>query len=276
MEKDIYVLKRGQKTGPFSLVQLKEKLSQGEIGIYDTASQGGQTRLIKQFLENETPIATGSAIEQPEIQKEGRGVKLVSRQQRSKAQSDSEDDAELTDLPPPSTQATQVHHDRREAATTTFGPTGLATPGSRLAAVILDQMLFLLVLIPIGLGVFLSMNPQEIQRSQEIGGSLFLVGCIFCICLLIVQCVFLASKGQTLGKKMMGIRIVNLENLKNPGFGRLILLRYFVNLLLTLIPWVGWIYSLVDSLFIFRGDRRCIHDLMASTIVVEERYGNGA
>ena len=150
MEKDIYVLKRGQKTGPFSLVQLKEKLSQGEIGIYDTASQGGQTRLIKQFLENETPIATGSAIEQPEIQKEGRGVKLVSRQQRSKAQSDNEDDAELTDLPPPSTQTTQVHHDRREAATTTFGPTGLATPGSRLAAVILDQMLFLLVLIPIG------------------------------------------------------------------------------------------------------------------------------
>ena len=86
--------------------------------------------------------------------------------------------------------------------------------------------------------------------------------------LILIQGVFLCSKGQTLGKKMMGIRIVNSDDLGNPGFGRVFLLRYCANTLLTMIPWIGWIYWFIDLLFIFRGDRRCVHDLMAMTRVI--------
>jgi uncharacterized RDD family membrane protein YckC len=42
-------------------------------------------------------------------------------------------------------------------------------------------------------------------------------------------------------------------------------MRAWVNFLLGVIPF----YWLVDVLFIFRDDQRCIHDLIASTRVVE-------
>ena len=44
-----------------------------------------------------------------------------------------------------------------------------------------------------------------------------------------------------------------------------VLLRLIVNGLLGLIP----LYGLVDILFIFRSDRRCIHDMLAGAQVVE-------
>ncbi len=44
-----------------------------------------------------------------------------------------------------------------------------------------------------------------------------------------------------------------------------VLVRMVLNGALGLIPF----YSLVDALFIFRSDRRCIHDLIAGTVVVK-------
>ena len=52
---------------------------------------------------------------------------------------------------------------------------------------------------------------------------------------------------------------------ENGGFVPNVLLRFIVNGLLWIIP----LYGLVDILFIFRGDRRCIHDMIAGTQVVE-------
>jgi uncharacterized RDD family membrane protein YckC len=52
---------------------------------------------------------------------------------------------------------------------------------------------------------------------------------------------------------------------KNGGFGPNVLMRVILNGILGFIPF----YSLVDVLFIFRDDRRCIHDLIAGTKVVE-------
>jgi hypothetical protein len=37
---------------------------------------------------------------------------------------------------------------------------------------------------------------------------------------------------------------------------------------LRLVPILGAIFWITDSLFIFRADRRCLHDLMAGTKVV--------
>ena len=55
----------------------------------------------------------------------------------------------------------------------------------------------------------------------------------------------------------------------NPGFVKVILLRIFVNGLIGMVPIVGFFYSLVDIVFIFREDQRCLHDLIAGTKVVK-------
>ena len=51
--------------------------------------------------------------------------------------------------------------------------------------------------------------------------------------------------------------------------GRIFWLRNVVNTLITLIPLVGWLYNLVDALFIFTDRRQCLHDKIADTIVVD-------
>src|SRR4051812_35529481 len=76
----------------------------------------------------------------------------------------------------------------------------------------------------------------------------------------------LAATGQTWGKKMFGLRIVDMQGYK-PEFVKLIAMRYLLGRLLGLIP----LYGLVDVLFIFGEDRRCVHDYIAGTRVVVAR-----
>lgn len=84
----------------------------------------------------------------------------------------------------------------------------------------------------------------------------------------IYQFVMLYRHGQTLGKKILGIKIVRSDG-SRAGLGRIVLLRYLVPGLIGLIPYVGFLFSLVDPLFIFGDEKRCVHDLLADTIVVD-------
>lgn len=81
----------------------------------------------------------------------------------------------------------------------------------------------------------------------------------------IVQIALLVRDGQTIGKKIVSIRIVSVETGQNAGFGSNVVMRAWVNSLLSTIPFCAF----VDILFIFRDDQRCIHDLIAGTHVVE-------
>jgi uncharacterized RDD family membrane protein YckC len=74
--------------------------------------------------------------------------------------------------------------------------------------------------------------------------------------------------GQTIGKKVMGIAIVTLDNRK-PAFFPLIGQRYFSQWLIGMLPFVGLPLRLLDVLLIFRGDKRCLHDLIARTKVID-------
>ena len=80
----------------------------------------------------------------------------------------------------------------------------------------------------------------------------------------IYQFYLLTVDGQTIGKKIMKIKIIKRDTGENGGFVSNVLLRWVLNGLLGFIPF----YALVDILFIFREDRRCIHDMMAGTKVV--------
>lgn len=78
----------------------------------------------------------------------------------------------------------------------------------------------------------------------------------------------LAREGQTVGKKLMGLRIVRSDG-SRATLARLAGLRYGVTFLITAVPLVGGLYSLVDVLLIFRESRKCLHDNIADTIVVQ-------
>jgi uncharacterized RDD family membrane protein YckC len=83
-----------------------------------------------------------------------------------------------------------------------------------------------------------------------------------------VNLYFLWRDGQTLGKKALGIRIVRLSG-ERAGLGRIVLLREVAPALVGAIPLLGAIFALVNVLFIFGEQRRCIHDHFADTKVVD-------
>jgi uncharacterized RDD family membrane protein YckC len=84
--------------------------------------------------------------------------------------------------------------------------------------------------------------------------------------------VLLTTRGQTLGKKWLGIRIVTFPDGQNPGFVKAFLLRSFVNgIIAQVVPF----YGIIDPCFIFREDNRCVHDLLADTTVIEGQPPEG-
>jgi len=90
------------------------------------------------------------------------------------------------------------------------------------------------------------------------------------ILFVLIQGYPLLRTGQTWGKKLVGIRIVDLDG-DVPALAPLLVKRYLVGTLLGQVPVLGALYGLTDALFVFRQDRRCIHDLIAGTQVVAAR-----
>jgi uncharacterized RDD family membrane protein YckC len=86
--------------------------------------------------------------------------------------------------------------------------------------------------------------------------------------LLAVQAVLLAVRGQSIGNLLVRTRIVRAPGGEPAGFLRAFLLRGCLARIIRHLPFVGGIFWIVDSCFIFREDRRCLHDLIAGTKVI--------
>ena len=148
----------------------------------------------------------------------------------------------------------------------------LAGRGARLGAVIIDALIIFPILFGIAkaTGFWDTMLPRlanGIPLSKEEHIMAFLVGqALF----LVLNGVFLVKNGQTIGKKIMNIKIVNMER-KQVSIINLYTLRYLVFSLVNQIPAVGSLINLVNILFIFGKGRRCLHDRIAGTCVIKAK-----
>lgn len=93
------------------------------------------------------------------------------------------------------------------------------------------------------------------------------------IAFIIIHGKLLAEGGQTVGKKLLGIKITDLEG-NLPDLIRHILPRYGFRTVITWVPIIGGFLPLINFLFIFGEQRRCVHDLVAKTIVVYKNPGH--
>lgn len=141
----------------------------------------------------------------------------------------------------------------------------LAGRGIRLVAVIIDVVLFYLALAPSIIALIVFQGDPTVARGTSLA-----FGTVAMLAYAICQGYLLTTKGQTIGKGMMKIRIVRYGDGGNPGFLRAILVRGLLPGLIGLIPTVGPVLVLIDLLFIFGAERRRISDLVADTKVVVE------
>ncbi|WP_354014041.1 RDD family protein [Dyella japonica] len=142
-----------------------------------------------------------------------------------------------------------------------------AERGTRFLAVLLDGLVYVGVMIPFFIIVAVTGGLKRSAGSGGMFAAIMALGGLAFLCLFIYNLVLLNREGQTLGKRWMKVRIVR-SNGERAGLGRIFWLRMFVPGLIGRIPFVGVIFVLADPLFIFGEERRCVHDLLADTVVV--------
>jgi len=162
------------------------------------------------------------------------------------------------------------------------GPGELAERSARLGAAIVDILIVLVCYLPplvVGLQNYV---PARGLRNFANGGAT--VAGLLILILIAVTCVLVARNGQTLGKKLIGIKVVRSNGTK-ATLGRIFWMRNILSnvpgicaYITVLVPGlnafnvivapINFIYLLVDCLLIFGESRQCLHDKIADTVVV--------
>jgi uncharacterized RDD family membrane protein YckC len=148
----------------------------------------------------------------------------------------------------------------------------LAGRGERLGAALLDGLIFgLMVYTPFLVAGSSAIFTAIITRQPLVWVAGMVIGAAVAGFMLLVWAVltivFVNRNGQTIAKKLIGIKVVRRDGSK-AGFARIFWLRNVVNTVITMVPILGGLYAIVDLLFIFGEPRRCVHDMIADTIVV--------
>lgn len=142
----------------------------------------------------------------------------------------------------------------------------LASLSDRIAAALIDWIIIsILIILLISLtGDYKGFVDFALQGRLNYSAIMFM---IWQVLYLWFNGRLLQKYGQTIGKKFMKIKIVNFHD-ELPWFHNSYVMRYFIFSIYLLIPILGLIISFLDILFIFRKDRRCIHDHISGTKVV--------
>jgi len=139
----------------------------------------------------------------------------------------------------------------------------LASRWRRLGGSILDGLIVLAaVLLVTRLAHWNPFDPAARGKTSLISLAVFLL----------LNGYLLVARGQTIAKAALGMRIVRPDRGKVSAF-RILGLRYGVGYLVNLSPAAGpliGLLSVLDPLPIFLESRRCLHDLIADTIVIRD------
>ena len=147
----------------------------------------------------------------------------------------------------------------------TDGPP-LASRWDRLWGALIDGIIAMIVAFPVMymMGYWEKAMAQTITVTETI-----LLGVFGLAMFAILHGYLLAKYGQTIGKKLVGTRIVSSTSNEILPFWKVFLIRYLPVSVTAQIPLAGQFLVIIDYLFIFRKSKRCIHDLIAGTKVIK-------
>lgn len=140
----------------------------------------------------------------------------------------------------------------------------LASRWARLGAAIIDG---LIMIIPALLVTFLFVGSFDMEAMAEISlFTNFIIGLVNIAVFFVIHGKVLFSNGQTWGKRVAGIKIVKMSNEQMDNFT--LIKRYAFYFGVSIVPVIGGLLSLINVLCIFAGSKRCLHDHVAGTQVV--------
>lgn len=144
----------------------------------------------------------------------------------------------------------------------------LASRGNRLGGALLDFLIDIAIMLPLEISTGywqVLMDSARAHRTPPYD-QITMWGLVGMAVFLVVQSYPLLKDGQTWGKKMVGTRIVAMDGVRPSAMQ--LGLRYLPFKVIGAIPFVR-LLVLVDVLMVYRGDKRCLHDLVAGTQVID-------
>lgn len=140
------------------------------------------------------------------------------------------------------------------------GPLPLASRNARAVGVSIDGLTYVVAILPM-LGILALEGEDMMFLFGGLSGLAVLA-------LVVYQTYLIATTGQSIGKRVVGTRIVRANGMP-AGFVHGVLIRSWAMGIITSIPMIGGFIGLFDVLLIFSEDRRCLHDRLADTIVID-------
>lgn len=146
-----------------------------------------------------------------------------------------------------------------------------ADRGTRLGAAFLDVV----PLFGVGIVAAISIPALLATRQGTPDGGSASAGIAFGVILVlgviavaVLNLVWIHQSGQTIGKRILKIKVVRTDG-QRISLGRYLGLRWLPMAVLGMIPILGPLLGLTDSLLIFRDSYQCLHDQIADTVVVK-------
>ena len=147
----------------------------------------------------------------------------------------------------------------------------LASPGARLGARLLDVVIMVIAVFVLLLifGASISLGSESDEGSVLALGALLGMFLLFALAGIAYEVTMIALKGQTVGKMATSVKVVRADNGQLPGWGKSIA-RWIIPALLGIIPFIGWVLSLLCYVSLtWDKVRQGWHDKAAATLVVK-------
>ncbi len=142
--------------------------------------------------------------------------------------------------------------------------TELADRGSRLVAAIIDGLIMMVITVPV---MFL-VGGKDLMAGKPPFMATLVATVVGVIAFYFINAKSISTNGQTVGKKVARVKVVHIDDTPI-SLNTYIAKRYLPLVAVNLIPVIGGILGLINVLMIFKGDKRCGHDMIANTKVVK-------
>lgn len=277
----IYLARNQVQAGPYTLTELNNMLATGQVDLNDLMWHAGmeQWKPVGEITHGQlyyNPNNTAGPNTSDTSKNPSRRVSVAELYGKK------EPDSDISSNPQTSSPSPFTAHNRAsnahplKPATVGFD---LASISNRILAVVIDFLLLLACYLPFISGLDYNFDKitatagdvdKMTQLAQSVPEHLSTMTSLMFLALFAIQLMLLLKRGQTIGKLVTGIRIVDIETKKLASITNVILLRSLVTSTLYILPMVGPIIMIADFVvMVINKQHRSLHDKLAKTIVVK-------
>lgn len=148
------------------------------------------------------------------------------------------------------------------------GENVLAGRWARLGGALIDGIISSLFMFPL---MYVTGFWEDAMAGNVAVLDTILLGILGFILFVLLHGYLLAKQGQTIGKKLVRTRIVSVDSNEILPLWKVILVRYLPISVAANLPMIGQFLVIIDALFIFGKNKRCIHDLIAGSKVIKAK-----